>query len=75
MATAIRERRSIRGLTAIAERPDGRRVNFGPYPTPQFDANGAFTGAINLLLDITAVRPRAFTSWSRRDAAAGCFVP
>lgn len=39
MATAIRERRSIRGLTAIAERPDGRRVNFRPYRTPLFDAN------------------------------------
>ena len=58
MATAIREKRSVRGLTAIAERPDGRRVSFRPYPTPLFDAAGAFTGAVNLLVDITAVQQR-----------------
>lgn len=67
MATAIRERRSIRGLTAIAERPDGRRVDFRPYPTPHFDANGAFAGAVNLLLDITEVRQGAhFLEQARR---------
>ncbi len=27
-----------------------------PHPTPLFDACGAFTGAVNLLLDVTAVR-------------------
>jgi PAS domain-containing protein len=30
MAVAIKEQRSIRGMTAIAERPDGRRVAFRP---------------------------------------------
>ncbi len=59
MALAIKEQRSIRGMTAIAERPDGRRVAFRPYPTPLFDAAGRFTGAINLLEDITAARRRA----------------
>jgi PAS domain-containing protein len=58
MAAAIKEQRSIRGVTAIAERPDGRRVAFQPYPTPLFDASGAFTGAVNLLVDITAARRR-----------------
>ncbi len=58
MATAIKEQRSIRGVTAIAERPDGRRVAFQPYPTPLFDASGKFTGAVNLLVDITAARRR-----------------
>ena len=55
---AIKERRSIRGVTAIAERPDGRRVAFQPYPTPLFDADGEFTGALNLLVDISAARLR-----------------
>jgi PAS domain-containing protein len=58
MAAAIKERRPIRGWTAIAERPDGRRVAFQPYPTPLFDASGALTGAVNLLVDITAARRR-----------------
>lgn len=58
MAMAIRERRVVRGLSAIAERPDGRRVNFRPYPTPLFDAAGTFSGAVNLLVDITAARQR-----------------
>jgi PAS domain S-box-containing protein len=58
MALAIKQQRPIRGVTAIAERPDGRRVAFRPYPTPLFDAAGEFTGAINVLEDITAVRRR-----------------
>src|SRR5436190_17654000 len=40
MAVAIREKRSIRGVEAIAERPDGTRINFVPHPTPLFDENG-----------------------------------
>ena len=53
MALALKERRSIRGLEAVAERPDGTRVPFIPYPTPLFDASGALTGAVNILIDIT----------------------
>ena len=56
MAIAIRERRRIRNVEAIAERPDGTRVQFMPFPTPWFDADGNFAGAINLLLDVTCQR-------------------
>jgi PAS domain-containing protein len=67
MAAAIKGQRSIRGVTAIAERPDGRRVAFLPYPTPLFDAAGEFTGALNLLVDITATRRRdEFLAHARR---------
>ncbi len=67
MAAAIRERRSIRGRTAIAERPDGRRVVFQPHPTPLFDASGEFTGALDLLVDITAAwRRDEFLAHARR---------
>ena len=52
MATAVKERRPIRGLEAIAERPDGSRVPFIPFPTPLFDSTGHFVGAVNLLVDI-----------------------
>src|SRR5471030_2118300 len=34
MAVAIVERRPVRGVSAVAERPDGTRVNFMPFPTP-----------------------------------------
>jgi PAS domain S-box-containing protein len=44
---------SVHGSEAIAERPDGTRVNFMPYPTPLHDSNGKLVGAINMLVDIT----------------------
>jgi two-component system, chemotaxis family, CheB/CheR fusion protein len=53
MAIAIKEKRSVRGVEAIAERPDGTRVPFEPYPTPLFDASGALIGAVNMLVDLT----------------------
>ncbi len=56
MAVTLREGRPIRGAEAIAERPDGTRVHFLPFPTPLRDASGKLTGAINLLMDITARR-------------------
>jgi PAS domain S-box-containing protein len=53
MAMAIKERRPITGYEAIAERPDGTRVPFMPFPSPLFDSSGEFTGAVNMLVDIT----------------------
>ena len=53
MAVAIRERREVRGAIALAERPDGTRVMFTPYPTPLFDEAGGIAGAVNILIDVT----------------------
>lgn len=53
MALAIREQRPVRGLEAFAERPDGSRVRFLPYPTPLFGEDGALEGAVNLLVDVS----------------------
>ncbi|MFZ2069918.1 MAG: PAS domain S-box protein [Xanthobacteraceae bacterium] len=53
MAVALRERRSIRGAEAIAERPDGTRVSFLAYPTALHNPQGELIGAINTLVDIT----------------------
>jgi PAS domain S-box-containing protein len=53
MAVAVKERREVRGAVAIAERPDGTRVMFTPYPTPLVDADGEHAGAVNILIDIT----------------------
>ena len=56
MAIALKEGRPIRNAEAIAERPDGTRVPFIPYPTPLRDANGKVVGAINMLVDISERR-------------------
>lgn len=56
MAIALREGRAVRGWTAIAERPDGTRIDFQPYPTPLLDGQGQLIGAVNVLVDITAHR-------------------
>jgi two-component sensor histidine kinase len=53
MAIALKENRPVRGAEAIAERPDGSRRWFTPYPTPLRDSAGRLTGAINMLVDIT----------------------
>lgn len=53
MAVALKEGRQIKGVEAVAERPDGVRVPFLAYPTPLRDASGEVTGAVNMLVDIT----------------------
>jgi PAS domain S-box-containing protein len=54
MAVTLKEGRAVRGAEAIAERPDGSRVWFTPYPTPLTDPQGRMVGAVNMLVDITA---------------------
>src|SRR5919109_5294749 len=56
MAVALKTGRPVRGVSAIAERPDGTRVHFMPYPTPIKDASGKVIGAVNMLVDITQQR-------------------
>ena len=53
MAVALQEGREVRGVEAVAERPDGSFVHFIPYPTPLYDASGALVGAVNMLIDIS----------------------
>ena len=53
MAVALKEDRAVRGMEAVAERPDGTRVPFIPYPTPIHDETGKLVGAVNMLVDIT----------------------
>ena len=67
MAVAVREQREVRGEVAIAMRPDGSRKAFMPYPTPLFDQDGEFTGAVNLLIDVTVEQAEALA-----DQAARC---
>src|SRR4029078_12973240 len=40
-------------MEAVAERPDGTRAPFIPYPTPIHDDADKLIGAVNMLVDIT----------------------
>jgi PAS domain S-box-containing protein len=66
MARAIRERQVIRDHVIIAERPDGRRVAFRPYPTPLFADDGSLTGAVNMLIDVTEEQTRMLLEQAER---------
>lgn len=66
MAVALRENRCIRGVTAIAERPDGTRIRFMPYPTPFNGVAGEVTGGINMLMAVADEPP----ALKLRDAQA-----
>ncbi|MFZ1103964.1 MAG: PAS domain S-box protein, partial [Hyphomicrobiaceae bacterium] len=72
-ALALRQRRPILGMEAVAERPDGTRVPFIPYPTPLFDEFGRLTGAVNMLVDITE-RKRAEADLADRKTQLALFV-
>ena len=54
MAIALKEKRAVRNVQAWAERPDGTRVPFVPYPTPLYDENGELIGAVNMMVDVSA---------------------
>jgi PAS domain-containing protein len=58
MAVAIKQQRVVRNAIAIAERPDGSRRAFTPYPTPLFADDGVMTGAVNILIDISGEQGR-----------------
>jgi two-component system, chemotaxis family, CheB/CheR fusion protein len=53
MALALKQGRAIRGMEAVAERPDGSRVPFVPFPTPLHDEDGTLIGAVNMLMDVS----------------------
>jgi PAS domain S-box-containing protein len=56
MAIALKENRPVRGVEALAQRPDGTLFPFLPFPTPIRDENGQMIGAVNMLVDITERR-------------------
>jgi PAS domain S-box-containing protein len=53
MAVTLREGREVNGAEAVAERPDGERVPFRPYPRLLRDKQGHVIGAVNMLVDLT----------------------
>jgi two-component system, chemotaxis family, CheB/CheR fusion protein len=65
MAVAVKERRAVRGIEAVVERPDGTRISLIPYPTPMYNASGEMIGAVNVLVDISE-RKRAEETLAQR---------
>jgi PAS domain S-box-containing protein len=56
MAVCLKERRAVAGAEIVVVRPNGTLRNVVPHPQPLFDNSGKLTGAINMLVDITAIR-------------------
>lgn len=55
-AVCLREAKPIRDTEILVMRPDGSIRHIAPYPQPTFDEKGKLTGAVNLLLDLTAMK-------------------
>jgi PAS domain S-box-containing protein len=53
MAVALKEERPVRGVEALAQRPDGTFFPFLPFPTPIRNEQGEMVGAVNMLVDIS----------------------
>nr|NUR37104.1 PAS domain-containing protein [Sphingomonas sp.] len=66
MAQAIRKKTVVRDAIAIAERPDGTRRAFRPYPTPLFNDDGSLRGAVNMLIDVTEEQSEALHQQAER---------
>jgi PAS domain S-box-containing protein len=56
VASALRERRSLRGVESMIERPDGTRRLVADHADPLFDATGNCIGVVNVQMDITEQR-------------------
>ena len=56
MALAMIEDEPIRDAELIVERPDGSRSHVLAFPDPIHDSAGAVIGAVNMLVDITALK-------------------
>lgn len=50
MAVAIQTKQTVRGITATAERPNGSRVSFLPFPTPVIGSHDELLGAVNVMV-------------------------
>jgi PAS domain S-box-containing protein len=66
MAQAIRRQTIVRDAVAIAERPDGTRRAFKPYPTPLFNDDGSLRCAVNMLIDVTEEQSEALHEQAER---------
>jgi PAS domain S-box-containing protein len=73
MAIALQEGRPVRGVSVVAERPDGSRVPVMPMPTPLYDGEGALTGGVNVLVDLSELRTVQEALARRADEQAALY--
>ena len=73
MAIALREKRPVRDIEIMAERPDGQRVPVMPFPTPLFDRSGVMVGAVNVLVDISKLKAAERAEARRADEQAALY--
>ncbi|MGB3335830.1 MAG: PAS domain S-box protein [Devosia sp.] len=62
MAIGLREQRSIKGQEVLAKRPNGTPVTLLVHSAPLYDEGGRFSGAVNMLVDISAQKSAALAS-------------
>lgn len=58
MAMAAKQGRTLRGIEAVAARPDGTAFRFLPFPTPLYSETGELVGAVNMIVDLGEVDMR-----------------
>ena len=73
MAVALQGGEVASGIECIAERPDGSRFWFTPFPGVLRDDDGTITGGINMLVDITS-RKNAQLDEQRAEQLLGAIV-
>ncbi|MDX2275178.1 MAG: PAS domain S-box protein [Hyphomonadaceae bacterium] len=73
MAITLRDGVAVRDVEILAERPDGSRVHLIPFPTPLRDGDGNLIGAVNMLVDITAVKRAEAALAQRADTQSALY--
>lgn len=73
MAIALKEKRAVRDIDIMAERPDGQIVPVMPFPTPLFDRSGEMVGAVNVLVDISKLKTAERAEARRADEQAALY--
>lgn len=53
MAVTLKQQIAVTDAEIIVEKPDGTRRFIKPHPQPIFNKQGEFTGATNMLIDVT----------------------
>lgn len=69
----IRDGVPVRGVEIQVERPDGSRIPLMPFPTPLYDAAGNLIGAINMMIDLSALKGAQATTALRVDEQAALY--
>jgi hypothetical protein len=62
----VRERREIHDEVIVAENGSGKRGPCRPYPTPWFNEDGEFEGAVNVVIELTCDQAQLLSEQAAR---------